>query len=98
MYPLLESQDYALKMIKDMIREVEISRPQLLVNVHIEKSWFIRQDSYDEILFNWINKYQKQYKLIGIVDIFKDNTKYYLEPNLSLPKSSNFIALYKKME
>jgi hypothetical protein len=98
MYPLMEPQDYALKMIKDMIREVEISRPQLLVNVHIEKSWFIRQDSYDEILFNWINKYQKQYKLIGIVDIFKDNTKYYLEPNLSLPKSSNFIALYKKME
>jgi hypothetical protein len=96
MYPLVEPHIYALKMQKDMIREIEASKPQLLVYVNMRFSWAIRPDSQIQTLNDWFKSYQKGYKLIGIVDIFEKNTQYYLEPNVIPPKSPNFIALYER--
>ena len=96
MYPLAEPHIYAQKMQKDMIREIESSKPRLLVYVNMHFSWAIRPDSQISLLNNWLHSYQKGYKLIGIVDISKDNTLYNLEPNIVPPKSPNYIALYER--
>lgn len=96
MYPMVEPHVYAQEMQKDMIREIESSRPQLLVYVNMRFSWAIRPDSQIHILNDWFHSYQKRYKLIGIVDISEEGTQYYLEPNIIPPKSSNFIALYER--
>jgi hypothetical protein len=96
MYPLVEPHIYAQTMQKDMIREIEASKPQLLVYVNMRFSWAIRPDSQIHTLINWFNRYQKGYKLIGIVDISEENTRYNLEPNVIPPRSPNFIALYER--
>jgi hypothetical protein len=96
MYPLVEPHDYALKMQRDMIREIEHSKPKLLVYVNIPFSWLLRPDSHIDNLNNWFNQYQKGYRLIGIVDMLDDITLYNFEPAIKPPKSQNFIALYEK--
>jgi len=96
MYPLMEPHAYALKMQTDLIKEIESSRPKILVFVNIPFSWLARPDSKN-LIFNWADKYQKTYyRLIGIIDISGRETQYSWEPNIIPPRSSSFISLYER--
>jgi hypothetical protein len=74
-YPLMEDQKFAPAMQKEMIAEIERTRPEFIVYVNVPYSWVQRPESDTEI-FAWSGKYlQEQYELAGVADIL-DQTQY----------------------
>ena len=97
MYPMMENHDFALKMQQEMIREIESARPEVLVMVDIYGSWLIQDNSYRHI-FKWLPSYQKQYRLVGLVELTKEGPLYYWEQGIELPpKSPYWIAVMKRI-
>lgn len=71
MYPLLENQKYALEMQKEMEREIENARPDMLVLVNVPKSWvaFASLASTEQIM-NWSNAYiREHYDADGVAEM-----------------------------
>jgi hypothetical protein len=67
-YELMEKQKYASSMQKEMISEIEGSRPDFLVFVRTPTSWLVKPDS-DKTILLWSAKYfPDNYALVGIVD------------------------------
>lgn len=56
MYPLMEPQPYAAEMQRDMIREIELNRPDYVVLVQDPYSWLRQADSPTQI-FEWLDRY-----------------------------------------
>ena len=97
MYPLMEKHDYALEMQKEMIREIEYTRPKYLVYVHIQTSWLAQRDSH-KLIFNWLEQYlDRYYTIAGVVNISMDKTEYLWSPDIQAPPDSPaWIAVFKK--
>ncbi len=71
-YGLMEPQDYASKMQRDMISEVEKARPKYVVFVNIPTSWLQRLNS-DRMIFKWAEIYfRMKYRIAGFVDILPE--------------------------
>ena len=69
-YPLVEPQPYAVAMQKEMIREVEKSRPGYVVYVNVRSSWVQSTAPISNAIFDWFNRYQReQLQLVGLVEI-----------------------------
>jgi 4-amino-4-deoxy-L-arabinose transferase-like glycosyltransferase len=60
MYGLMELQPYALKMQNDVIRDIENTRPQYIVDVDSSNSWLVRDNSATRI-FDWWDNYRPQH-------------------------------------
>ena len=70
-YGLMEHQPFALAMQNEMIRELELARPDYVVFVSIEYSWLMHDDSSPRI-FQWWNAYSRaHYTPVGLVDLSK---------------------------
>ena len=97
MYPLMENHDFALKMQKEMIQEIESAQPEFLIFVRINTSWLQRPDSH-KLIFDWFETYTaKQYRLVGLVDLLNDKSVYHWIPNVKWPpRSSYWIAVLKR--
>lgn len=97
MYALMENHEFALRMQKEMIQEVESAQPEILIFVNIYTSWLGRADSHT-VLTDWVRKYQAQYyELVGLADILKGETLYYWGPDVkNMPTSSSWIAVMKR--
>lgn len=81
-YPLTESQLYATQMQNEMINQIENNKPKYIVFIHDPMSWLITPLSNKHI-FQWYEGYtHKYYKKVGIVDIRKDETKYYWDSDV----------------
>jgi hypothetical protein len=97
-YGLMETQKYALQMQREMIREIELARPKYLVCVSVNYSWLMTDQS-NRMIFNWMETYSRQdFTLVGLVNIFpNDSSEYYL-PLVSEPppRSPNYLLLYKR--
>jgi hypothetical protein len=66
-YPLMESQPAAPAMQREMMREIEASRPEYIVTIPYQLSWLVRPDS-DQTILNWMWEYvPKLYDKVGIV-------------------------------
>lgn len=90
MYALMENHDYALEMQKEMIREIESTRPKFLILVNIDTSWRETQN-YHTLLLDWIQDYQaKHYRLVGLIEIYSENTRYHWAQNAKWPPNSPF--------
>jgi len=77
-YALMESHNYALKMQKEMIKEIETARPKFLVFVNVPTSWLVRSRS-ETLIFEWFDEYQqKYYRKVGVIDIVSRNQTIYL--------------------
>ena len=77
MYPLTESQPYALTMQDEMIREVEAQRPEYVVFVHVRSSWLTDLEGAAPVLGWWKQHCARNYSLVGIVDmVSEDRTEY----------------------
>lgn len=75
-YPLMEDQKYALDMQKEMVKEIESSRPDFMVFVQIPLSWLASSESNPYIL-DWFGKYvAENYELAGIVDEVTPETQF----------------------
>lgn len=69
-YPLVEPQPYAVAMQREMIREVEKSRPDYVVYVNVRSSWVQSTAPISNAIFDWFNRYQReQLQLVGLVEI-----------------------------
>jgi 4-amino-4-deoxy-L-arabinose transferase-like glycosyltransferase len=60
MYGLMEPQPYALKMQNEVIRDLETTRPEYIVDVDVSTSWLRRENSNTRIL-DWWDDYQAQH-------------------------------------
>jgi 4-amino-4-deoxy-L-arabinose transferase-like glycosyltransferase len=85
-YSLMEDHRYALTMQKEMIDEIEASRPKFIVDVHVQFSWLVRPAS-ERHIFRWFNAFVKDgYTLVGIVDR--------VSPGLTIYKWNEEVAGY----
>jgi hypothetical protein len=77
-YPLIEPQPYAAAMQKEMIQEVEKSRPAYLVYVNVRGSWVQTTARISNVIFDWFEQYQrKQLRMVGLVEIPADGPTQY---------------------
>lgn len=98
MYPMMENHDFALRMQKGFIADVEAARPKFLIYVNVPTSWSRRSDSHRE-LFRWFDEYMRRDRLrmVGTVELWQDKAVYHWEPNVKWPVSSRFwIAVFER--
>jgi len=68
-YGLMEPQEYASRMQRDMILEIETVRPKYAAIIDVPTSWLRRPDS-DGTIFKWAEVYfRTKYHIAGFVDI-----------------------------
>ncbi len=68
-YGLMEPQDFASRMQREMIQEIENARPKFVVFVNVPYSWLLRQNS-DMTLLKWTQRYLEfKYRIVGLADI-----------------------------
>ncbi|MDA8431589.1 MAG: glycosyltransferase family 39 protein [Nitrospiraceae bacterium] len=68
-YGLMEDHEYARGMQRDMVRQIEVSDPKFIVDVHVPTSWLIHPGS-DRYIFGWFNNFvSERYFLTGVVDL-----------------------------
>jgi len=101
MYPLVERQSYSVEMQKQMIHEIESSRPSMLVLVEVPSSWVASPDvARPDTLMAWTRNYiSDHYILEGIAEM-SARTHYVWGDNALLdqtPAPFN-IFLYRKKE
>jgi len=95
-YPLMEVQEYARTMEKEMVKEIEDSRPEFLVAVDVPYSWLARPDS-DTSIFEWVGKYSNQYERVGIVDIGQTSEyRWGDEAMIYRPRSLFTVSIFKR--
>jgi hypothetical protein len=98
MYPLMENHDFALQMQKDFIKDVEEINPKYLIFVNVPTSWLRRPDSHKDI-FQWFDSYLQRghLRLVGVVELWKDETVYHWEPDVKWPVPSQcWIAIFER--
>ena len=98
-YPLMEDQKYALKMQKEMAEEIERARPKYLIFVHVASSWLVRRKSIAYI-FDWYKEYtQKNFDLVGVIDVLSRAQTVYRWENEAIgysPRSIHHLFVYKR--
>jgi hypothetical protein len=97
-YHLMEDQEYALKMQKEMAEEIERAKPKYLIFVNIYTSWLANVGS-ERYILGWLQVYlEKKFSLVGVVDILsKDKTEYRWDSEAANydPRSPYFLCIYK---
>jgi hypothetical protein len=95
----MENHEYALAMQKEMISEVESARPKIIVTVPIITSWLIRPDS-ERYILSWIEDYlNRDYSLVGVVDIINPDLtvyKWYDEARNYTVRSEDHVFIYER--
>ena len=77
MFPLMEIQEYALEMQKQMAKEIEASRPAFIVFFSSQPSWVVRPQS-ERWIFAWLEEYRKKYRPVGMVDFISPGNVAYV--------------------
>jgi hypothetical protein len=100
MYGLMEQQEYAFEMQKQMINEIESARPRFLVVVKVYQSWFSMPGSTQLLSFTaWANNYlDSQYELVGTANWVNDHTEYHWDDEAKSYRqtSRRIVAVFKR--
>jgi hypothetical protein len=96
-YGLMEDHQFALRMQKEMIAEIENAKPAYIVFVNVSASW-LNRDNSEKLIFKWATEYIKAYTLVGIADIQDDQTIYRWdhEVNNYVPRSKNVLFVFRR--
>jgi 4-amino-4-deoxy-L-arabinose transferase-like glycosyltransferase len=97
-YQLVSPNEYSLTLQKQMIREIEQGKPEILLFVGVNTSWS-RHPKAPNMIFEWFGNYANtHYQHAGVVDITKNGTiyKYGAEARGYKPQSNQFIHLFKR--
>ena len=98
-YNLVEIHSYALEMQKEMIKEIETSKPKYIVIVTVATSWLTRPDS-ERLIFNWADAYlAKNYKNVGILDIYPNKISQFVTGEKLVgyaPQSQEGIIVFER--
>jgi hypothetical protein len=102
-YNLFESQPNVLKMQQEMITQIETSKPEYIVWVGYENSWFnVVQNSFREgsPIFGWFDKYTKEfYERAGVADMRSNGQTVYLwdeEARNYRGPVEDYLVVYKR--
>ncbi|MBY0425641.1 MAG: glycosyltransferase family 39 protein [Cytophagales bacterium] len=96
-YNLMEVHPYSLKMQKEMISEVEKSKPKYLLFVNVAFSWLSRPDS-EKFIFDWYGKYiNENYNMVALMDLVGFTGNFVTE-NVSAyqPQSKEYIIVFER--
>ena len=63
-YGLMEDQKYALTMQREMIHEIESTKPKYMVIVGISVSW-LKNPNSKTLIFDWFSRYTQEYYQAG---------------------------------
>jgi len=98
-YNLVEIHSYAHEMQKEMIKEIETTRPKYIVIVTVATSWLTRPDS-ERLIFNWADAYlAKNYKNVGILDIYPNKISQFVTGEKLVgyaPQSQEGIIVFER--
>jgi hypothetical protein len=76
-YPLMESQRFSLPMQKEMIAEIENTRPQFIAFVKFPLSWLRSAESEDYALSRMSEYLSREYEVVGTAELESpDRTQY----------------------
>ena len=96
-YGLMEKQAYALRMHKEMIREIEAARPEYVVFVLVSSSWAAKKNS-ETLVLRWAQQYcRKYFDTVGVADIvWPKYTAYYWGRDAAeyVPRSPNDYTIF----
>jgi len=92
MYPLMENHPFALQMQKEFIRETEAKNPKYMIFVDIPASWLVQHNSH-MFLFEWFDRYQKNFQMMGVVAIYENQTVFHWAPNIPASIDSPFVVV-----
>jgi hypothetical protein len=98
-YGLMEDQPYSLTMQKEMIAEIEKTKPEYMIFVNVSTSWLVRSKS-NKLIFNWFNNYSsKYYDLVGIIEIVGKNKSTYRWHQEAIgysPRSPFWLSVFRE--
>jgi len=97
-YPLMEPQPYAPRMQDEMMAEIEAGHPRYVVFVQETSSWNLTPGS-DRRILDWGWRYVSTcYRLVGLTDIFSDESRYVWgdEARRHRPASPYAIFVYER--
>ncbi len=97
LYPLMEDHAHVEQMQRDMIREIETSRPRFLVFVNTPTSWQRQPGSRMELL-TWLDGYVRQFRLVARVEITRSGSRFLRADELSQDSScaSDCIDVFER--
>ncbi|MCI5157855.1 MAG: hypothetical protein D3906_05335 [Candidatus Electrothrix sp. AUS1_2] len=80
-----------------MIKDIEETNPKYLIYIVVPTSWLRRHHSHKEI-FLWIDGYlKKDMKLVGTVELLKNEAIYHWGQDADAPLRSQFwIAIFER--
>ena len=98
-YPLMEEHPYVPRMHREMIHEIESSRPEFMVFVGVPSSWAMTPRSKTMVL-DWVEWYQQTYyDRVGVVDILSPSfTKYAWDDEAAgyFPRSPYWLTIWRR--
>jgi dolichyl-phosphate-mannose-protein mannosyltransferase len=96
-YALVEEQQYGSVMQDEMIREIEATRPEIIVYVLMRESWNTREHA-DLHVFDWMDQYLKNhYSLTGVADGGnRDIYRWGDEATNYRPRRNELVAVYRR--
>jgi len=100
MYPLMETQKYAVEMQRQAIQEIEQAKPDFLVFVAVPWSWMQRESSSTEIM-EWAQKYiQTDFDQVGLIDIQAEQSVYRWgeQAVAAIPRSPYYLRIFKRLD
>lgn len=99
LYGLMEPHQYAARMQREMIQEIEAANPKFLVVVAVDASWLARRDS-EKLIFEWMNEsIVAKFQLVGLADMgSREETEYYLPApaDMATEIPQNSIVVYER--
>jgi len=99
-YGLMEQQKYSFEMQKQMISEIQSTRPQFVVAVNSPLSWLPRVGSPQALSFSaWANSYLgSQYELVAITDRVDGHLEYHWDDEARAyhPRSQNTVGIFRR--
>lgn len=101
-YPLTEPQSYSRQMQREMIHEIEQTRPRYIVSVGVASSWlglrFLRSKN---LVCTWANNYiRRHYDVVELVNIpSPDHTDYCFEQMIdSVPQPGAHVWICRRKD
>jgi len=100
-YALMESHPYAQKMQKEMIREIETSRPEYVVNITDASSWARHDGSADNIFRWWEGYWSEHYELLRSIPVMREQLPGQNRRDSAVesqPQSTGLLMLLKRRD
>lgn len=97
-YSMMLPIDGAIDMQREMIDQIETSKPRFIVLVNVQTSWMAKQES-DMYIIRWSESYlQKNYNIVGILDAGAQKQAWGDDVPLFEPESPYLIYLMERMK